>query len=83
MKMTDDREPQALMQADGYLVVGIDAGDHDMLGAGGRARQEFNHELPADSPTTAVRAHVNAMLDAMPIAGPCAKLAEGGEPNDA
>ena len=45
--------------------------------------EQRQHERPADAAAAAIRAHVDAVLDAVPIAGPCAKLAERAESEDA
>jgi len=47
------------------------------------ARQEIGHEGTPDTLPAAVRAHMNAVLDTVPIAGPRPKLTEGAEPGDA
>src|SRR6202030_109426 len=63
MKMADAGESKAAMQADRDGIVGVDAGNHDMLGAGGGARQELGQQHPPDTLPAAVRAHVDAVLD--------------------
>src|SRR5258707_8829726 len=54
-----------------------------MLGAGGGARQELDHQRSPDTLTTAVRAHMDAVLDTVPVARPGPKFAEGTKPGDA
>src|SRR6185312_2269242 len=83
VEMADGREPKAAVQADGRRVVRIDAGNHHMLAHVGGAPQELSDQGPAQSLAAPVRAHVHAMLDAVPVARPCAKLAEAAESHDA
>src|SRR5450631_1664174 len=83
MKMADAGESKAAMQADRHRIVRVDAGKHDMLGAGGCAPQEVDHQRAPDPLAAAVRAHVDAVLDTVPIARPCPKLTEGTKAGDA
>jgi hypothetical protein len=45
--------------------------------------QELGDHRASDTLPTPVRAHVDAVLDAVPIARPCPKLAESAEAGDA
>ena len=67
------------MQLDGYRVFGIDARDHDVLAHGRRLTHQFDHQAPADTLTAPIAANVNAVFDAVLIAGRRAKF-EVGEP---
>src|ERR1700722_4149264 len=53
-----------------------------MLGAGGGACQELPYERPPHTLPAAIRAHVHAVLDTVPIARPCPKVTERAKPGD-
>ncbi len=71
------------MQLDGYGVVGIDAGDHDMLVHRRCLTHEFDHQLPANALTAAVGTDMDAVFHAVPIAGRHAKFAKSAKTGDA
>ena len=79
MKMRYLDESQAFMQLDGYGVVCVNTGDHNVLMHARRQIHEFDHQLPADALTPAVGADMNAVLDAVLVAGRRAKIAESPE----
>jgi len=79
MKMRYFDESQAFMQLDGYRVVRIDAGDHDVLVHGLCLIHEFDHQPSANTPAAAVGANMNAVFHAVLIAGRRAKFAESAK----
>src|ERR1700685_1664631 len=79
-KMTDADESKAAVQADRDGVVGIDPRNHHMLAHGDGASQELDHQPPPDALPAAVAAHVDTVLHAEPVAGPCPKFTEGSKP---
>src|SRR5271154_4693671 len=83
MKMPYVDESQAFMQLDGYGVVGIDAGDHDVLMHGRCQVHEFDHQSSANALAAAVAADMNAVFHAVLIARRCAKFAESPKARDA
>jgi hypothetical protein len=83
MKMAYTDETQALMQPDGYGIVGIDPRDHDVLLHSRRSSHELGDQHPADAFPAAIPAHVNAMFDGMLITRRCTKIREGAETCDA
>src|SRR5712671_4865664 len=83
VEMADAGESKAAMQADRDGIVGVDSGNHDMLGGGGGARQELDYQRPTDALAAAVRSHVDAVLDAVTIARPRPEFTERAEPDDA
>jgi len=83
MKVRYLDESQAFMQLDGCGVVGVDAGDHDVLLHGRCLIHEFDHQQPANTPTAAVDPNMNAVFDAVLIARRRAKFAKSAKSGDA
>ena len=83
MKMPGGGKSKAAMQADRHCVIRVDAGNHHVFAHAGGSRQELRHQRPPYALAAAIRAHVNAVLDTVPISRPCPKFAEGPEPGDA
>ena len=71
------------MQLDGCGIVGIDAGDHDVLMHGHCLVHELDHQLSADALTAAVGADMNAMFHTVLVARRRAKFAKSPEPGNA
>ena len=70
VKMTDDGKSKAAVQADRHLIVRVDTGNHHVLTHVGGAAQEFDHQGPPDTLSSAVRANVDAVLDTVPVTRP-------------
>src|SRR5882724_11089170 len=82
MKMPYIDESKALMQLDRRRVLGVDARDHDVLLHGGSPAHQLGDQMTAYPQAAAIRADVHAVLNAMPVARPCAKLPEASETRD-
>lgn len=71
------------MQLDGYGIVSIDAGDHDVLMHGRCQIHQFDYQLSANALTSPVGANMNAVFHAVLIARRRAKFAKSPKPGNA
>src|SRR5580693_2408915 len=76
------RKPQLLMKFNRCSVVGVDAGDEDMLPQSGGSGNERFQQSASQAAAALPASNVHGMLDGISIAGPGSKVAERSEAHD-
>src|SRR5689334_13572111 len=70
----DFRKAHARVQTDRSLIAAVDASDQHMLAERSRSRDQFANDEAAEAMSAVIAVDVDAVLDAVAIAGPGAEI---------